>query len=109
MVTKEFKRLLKSLKAPGGMSLVVREGTFCAEWEDHGGHYGTKVVEKVRRAAQELGYVPECSSRATQTGTVVFDTVFVEGDVKVSLLARYGETAHYNYFNVLVTASVGTT
>ena len=104
MDTKQFKRLLKSIKFPGGSDAFVNERTGYAKWYKRHGHAGAKVIGRVIAAARAAGFTHVSAQVSTDaTGDRAnHGTVLVSDGVSLTFNTFYGQTAYENHFTITV-------
>jgi len=107
MDAKEFKKLLKDIKFPGGAGTRVTATS--ADWEKRHGHAGARVLARVSANARAHGFsISHASVGTDPTGDRVsrgadLTKTLPDGTVIELLLGSYyGQTAYENSFSIHV-------
>jgi hypothetical protein len=103
MDTKEFKKLLRTLKIPAKAEVTGNT----ARWYKRGGHAGKNAIIKVVEAASANGFkAGQHSEHGSADGSRVGSGSYFHNDagVEVYVTSSYGVTAYENTFTIRVTA-----
>jgi hypothetical protein len=108
MDTRQFKKLLKDIKFPGGKDAFVNPERGYAKWYKRHGHRGSSVIARVTANARAHGFTQaENTQRSDATGDrVAQGTVLIRDGVSMTLSSFYGQTAYENHFTIDIRADI---
>jgi hypothetical protein len=103
MDTKQFKKILRSIKMPSGAEVYDTS----AHWKKRGGHAGKNAIIRVAESARDAGFVlADAASSSTPDGARVGSgTRYVKDNITIILSSSYGVTAYDNRFSIDVYVS----
>lgn len=104
MEAKEFKKLLKLIKFPGGDNRRVDAERCYAHWHKSGGYAGDKAISKLRSAAKAAGFVSQEEKRNDSPDGYVMggSSDLVKGSVVITTSRHFGVTKTNNSYSITV-------
>jgi len=104
MDTKEFKKLLKSLKMPSSTEVIQRENNILeARWRKVGGFAGERSIKRVAEEAVGAGFrvIGPADSTSADGSRVTHGSWFSNDDL-LSVTKTYGVTSKQNEFSIVI-------